>query len=55
MLNTPSDRTWKIIVLPLWLLPILTAILPVRWWLIRRRRGGREFPVEAKPAEGGAG
>ena len=41
----------KMVVLPLWLLPLLTAIAPVRWWRARQRRGGRGFPVEsAAPA-----
>jgi hypothetical protein len=37
---------WRNLIFPLWLLPIVTAILPVRWWRLRRRRGGRGFPVE---------
>ena len=32
--------------LPLWLLPLLTAIPPVRWWRARRREGGRGFAVD---------
>jgi len=41
---------WKYLILPLWLLPVLTAIPPARWWRARRR-GGRGFPVEsAAPA-----
>ncbi|HEV2295258.1 MAG TPA: hypothetical protein VGR35_15505 [Tepidisphaeraceae bacterium] len=40
------------LILPLWLLPLLTAIAPVWWWRKRRRDGGRGFPVEgAAPAE----
>jgi hypothetical protein len=35
-----------VLILPLWLAPILTAILPVRWWVRRRREGGRGFEVE---------
>ena len=34
------------LILPLWLLPLLTAIAPVRWWRVRRREGGRGFAVE---------
>ena len=33
-------------ILPLWLVPLLTAILPVRWWRARRRDAGRGFSVE---------
>ena len=40
------------VLLPLWLLPVLTAIPPVRWWRARRREGGRGFAVESA-AEGG--
>ena len=36
----------KYVILPLWLLPLLTAIPPVRWWRARRREGGRGFAVE---------
>jgi hypothetical protein len=40
------DGPWKYLVLPLWLLPLVTAILPVRWFLRRRRPGeGRGFEV----------
>ena len=35
-----------VLVLPLWLLPLLTAIPPVRWYRARRREGGRGFAVE---------
>jgi hypothetical protein len=35
------------VLLPLWLVPVVTAVLPVRWWVIRRRAGGgRGFAVE---------
>jgi hypothetical protein len=33
------------LILPLWLVPIVTAILPVRWWMRRRREGRRGFEV----------
>ena len=36
-----------IVILPLWLVPILAAIPPVRWWRARRREGGRGFAVDA--------
>src|SRR5688500_6676803 len=32
-------------VLPLWLIPLLTAIPPVRWWRARRRASGAGFAV----------
>ena len=32
------------LILPLWLLPLLTAIAPVRW-LLRRNNAGRGFPI----------
>jgi hypothetical protein len=36
----------RIVLLPLWLLPLLTAIPPVLWWRRRRRAGGgRGFEV----------
>ena len=35
------------ILLPLWPLPLLTAIPPVRWWRARWREGGRGFAVAA--------
>jgi hypothetical protein len=38
---------YRMVVLPLWLVPVVTAVLPVRWWVIRRRAGGgRGFAVE---------
>ncbi|HEV2294169.1 MAG TPA: hypothetical protein VGR35_09950 [Tepidisphaeraceae bacterium] len=37
-------------ILPLWRLPLLTAIGPVRWWRKRRRDGGRGFAVEGAGA-----
>ncbi|HEV2293867.1 MAG TPA: hypothetical protein VGR35_08415 [Tepidisphaeraceae bacterium] len=41
----------KYLILPLWLLPLLTAIGPVWWWRKRRREAGRGFAVEgAAPA-----
>jgi hypothetical protein len=42
-----------IILLPLWLLALLTAILPLRWLLLgwARRRGGRGFAVVAEGGE----
>ena len=40
----------QFIILPLWLLPLLTAIGPVRWWRKRRRGGGRGFSVDAAAA-----
>ncbi|HEV2293203.1 MAG TPA: hypothetical protein VGR35_05065 [Tepidisphaeraceae bacterium] len=39
------------LILPLWLLPLLTAIPPVWWWRKRRRDGGRGFAVQAVLAE----
>jgi hypothetical protein len=46
--NASSARgDYYTVVLPLWLVPIVTAVLPVRWWVIRRRSGGgRGFSVE---------
>ena len=41
----------QILVLPLWLLPLLTAIPPVRWHRARRREGGRGFAVEGAAAD----
>jgi hypothetical protein len=38
---------YQVVILPLWLLPLLTAIAPVRWWRRRRREAGRGFPVAA--------
>ena len=35
------------LILPLWLVPMVTAILPVRWWVRRRREGRRGFEVQA--------
>ncbi len=35
------------VILPLWLLPLLTAIAPVRGWRKRRREARRGFPVAA--------
>ncbi|HEV2295479.1 MAG TPA: hypothetical protein VGR35_16640 [Tepidisphaeraceae bacterium] len=40
----------KLLILPLWLLPLLTAIAPVRWLLKRRRERGRGFAVEGAGA-----
>ncbi len=34
-----------LLILPLWLLPLLTTIPPVRWWRARRRGVGRGFAV----------
>ncbi|HEV2296468.1 MAG TPA: hypothetical protein VGR35_21670 [Tepidisphaeraceae bacterium] len=34
-----------VVILPLWLLPLLTAIAPVRWWRRRRGERGRGFGV----------
>ena len=42
----PDTYGYRYLVLPLWLLPLLTAIPPVRWWRARRREGGRGFAVE---------
>jgi len=39
-------RAGEWLILPLWLLSLLTAIPPVRWWRARRRGGGRGFAVE---------
>jgi hypothetical protein len=41
-----SYKGEKVLILPLWLLPLLTAIPPVRWYRARRRAGGRGFAVE---------
>ena len=42
-----DTRGWAVmLVLPLWLLPLLTAIPPVRWYRARRRERGRGFAVE---------
>ena len=38
------------LILPLWLLALLTAIPPVRWWRARRRASGAGFEVLAAPA-----
>jgi hypothetical protein len=43
----------RCLVLPLWLLPLLTAIPPVRWWRARRREGGRGFAVDGVAPRGG--
>jgi hypothetical protein len=50
----------KVLILPFWLLPLLTAIPPVRWWRARRRKGGQGFAIDGadygSPADGtGAG
>jgi len=29
---------FKVVILPLWLVPVLTAILPLRWWRLHRSR-----------------
>jgi hypothetical protein len=39
-----------VLILPLWLLPIVTAILPVWWWVRRRRAGRRGFEVVGEAA-----
>ena len=39
------------VLLPLWLVPLLTAIAPLRWWIRRHRRSARGFPV-IQPTEG---
>jgi hypothetical protein len=41
----------KIFLLPVWLLPLLTAIPPLRWYRARRRQGGRGFAVEGSAPE----
>jgi hypothetical protein len=52
---------WNILILPLWLVPVVTAVLPVRWWVIRRRaRAWRrgfavEVAVESSAGKEGAG
>jgi hypothetical protein len=33
------------LILPLWLLPLLTAIPPARWWRARRRASWTAFAV----------
>jgi hypothetical protein len=38
----------KTLILPLWVVPIVTAIPPVWWWRVRRRAGGRGFALELK-------
>ena len=40
------------VILPLWLLPLLTAIPPVRWRRARCREGGRGFAVETRVGNG---
>jgi len=35
---------YRILILPLWILPVLTAIPPARWWHMRRR-ATRGFPI----------
>jgi hypothetical protein len=40
-----------VVILPLWLLPLLTAIAPVRWYRARRREGGRGFAVKGGARE----
>ena len=42
------DRAF--LILPLWLVPLLTAIPPVRWWRARRRNVTRGFAVERTAA-----
>ena len=42
----------RVLVVPLWLIPVLTAVVPVRWWRAHRARRARGFPLEAAPAEG---
>ncbi len=44
----------RFVVLPLWLLPLLTAIAPVVWWRKRRREAGRGFPIEQAGAAAAA-
>jgi hypothetical protein len=44
--GTPLGYT--ILILPLWVVPIVSAVLPVWWWRVRRRAGGRGFEVEVK-------
>ena len=41
-----------ILILPLWLVPIVTAVAPARWWRARRRGAGRGFPVEGAALAG---
>jgi hypothetical protein len=41
---------YRILVLPLWIVPILTAIPPARWWRLHRLRT-RGFAVLEAPAE----
>jgi hypothetical protein len=50
--DVTSNPAMKVLVLPLWPVPILTAILPIKWWRQRRFRselGG--FAVVESPAE----
>ncbi|MDQ3441335.1 MAG: hypothetical protein M3478_13400 [Planctomycetota bacterium] len=41
---------FRFVILPLWLLPLLTAIAPARWWWKRREHRRRGFPVAAAGA-----
>ena len=50
-----DDGAWswgqRLVILPLWLVPVLTAIPLVRWWWrARRRRGARGFAVAPSAA-----
>jgi hypothetical protein len=36
---------YMLLILPLWVVPIVTAIPPVWWWRVRRRAGGRGFDM----------
>jgi len=41
--GTSRAGPFRYVVVPYWFVVLLTAILPVRWWLVRRRRRGRAF------------
>jgi hypothetical protein len=44
-----------VVIVPLWPVPIVTAVLPVWWWRVRRRAGGRGFEVEVGSRQSAAG
>jgi hypothetical protein len=48
IVNWGTARGMPIIILPLWVVPIVSAVLPVWWWRVRRRAGWRGFAVEVK-------
>jgi hypothetical protein len=44
------ESVWDCYLVPYWLFVSLTAVLPVVWVLVRRRRRDRPFTVAAAPA-----